>query len=163
MYLGNNTRPECAYAINACAQYSIDPKQPHGEAIRRICRYVKGTIEDGIIIDPATGPLSLDCHVDADFAGNWNLADSQDLNASRSRAGYLITLGNVPILWKSKRISEICLSTMESEYIALSMAMRSLIFLRGLLFETNQRFDLGLGEFLSTISTIFEDNRCLST
>ena len=39
------------------------------------------------------------------------------------------------------------------------MAMRSLIFLRGLLFETNQRFDLGLGEFLSTISTVFEDNR----
>ena len=159
MYLGNNTRPECAYAINACAQYCINPKVPHAEAIRRICRYLKGTSKEGIIIKPDAESFTLDCHTDADFAGNWNLEDSDDADASRSRAGYLITLGNVPVLWKSKRIQEICLSTMESEYIALSMSMRSLIYLRGLLFETNSRFDLGFGEALSTISTVFEDNR----
>ena len=137
MYLGNNTRPECSYAINACAQYSIEPKKPHAEAIRRICRYLKGTIEDGIIISPDSSSFTLDCHTDADFAGNWNIDDSDKIDSARSRAGYLITLGNVPVLWKSKRIQEICLSTMESEYIALSMSMRSLIHLRGLLFETN--------------------------
>ena len=48
---------------------------------------------------------------------------------------------------------------MDSKYIALSMSMRSLIHLRGLLFETNSRFDCGFGEMLSTISTVFEDNR----
>ena len=159
MYLGNNTRPECAYAINACAQYSISPKKPHADAVRRICRYLKGTANKGIIIKPDDDSFTLDCHCDADFAGNWNLEDSEDPHAAKSRAGYLITLGKVPVLWKSKRITEICLSTMESEYIALSMSMRSLIHLRGLLFETNSRFDLGFGDSLSTISTVFEDNR----
>ena len=71
----------------------------------------------------------------------------------------MITLGDVPVLWKSKRIQEICLSTMESEYISLSMSMRSLVYLRGLLFEINGIFDLGFKESLSTISTVFEDNR----
>ena len=120
---------------------------------------MKGTIEDGIIISPDSSSFTLDCHTDADFAGNWNIDDSDKIDSARSRAGYLITLGNVPVLWKSKRIQEICLSTMESEYIALSMSMRSLIHLRGLLFETNSQFDCGFGEMLSTISTVFEDNR----
>ena len=48
---------------------------------------------------------------------------------------------------------------MESKYIALSMSMHSLIHLSGLLFKTNTRFDCGFGDMLSTISTIFEDNR----
>ncbi|MCA1807605.1 MAG: Ty1/Copia family ribonuclease HI, partial [Actinobacteria bacterium] len=67
-------------------------------------------------------------------------------------------LGNTPVLWKSKRIQEICLSTMESEYISLSMAMRSLIYLRGLMFEIDEIFGLGVGNNISTISTVFEDN-----
>ena len=47
---------------------------------------------------------------------------------------------------------------MESEYISLSMAMRSLIYLRGLLFEIDKTFDLKVGSLISTMSTVFEDN-----
>ena len=43
MYLGNNTCPECAFAIDAWAQYSVNPKKTHAKAIRRIRRYLKGT------------------------------------------------------------------------------------------------------------------------
>ena len=119
---------------------------------------MKGTIEEGIIISPDSSSFTLNCHTNANFAGNWDIDDSDKINSACSRAGYLITLGNVPVLWKSKWIQEICLSTMESEYIALSMSMRSLHHLRGLLFETNSRFDCGFGDMLSTISTVFEDN-----
>ncbi len=76
MYLTNNTRPECAYAVNACAQYSVDPRVPHAEAVRRICRYLKGTVENGLLITPDTAQLSLNCMVDADYAGNWNLPEA---------------------------------------------------------------------------------------
>ena len=158
MYLTNNTRPECAYAVNVCAQYSIDPREPHAEAIRRICRYIKGSINEGLYIKPSGNQMSLDCKVDADYAGNWTLTEADDPKSVKSRAGYVITLGNIPVLWKSKRIQEICLSTMESEYISLSMAMRSLVYLRGLLFEIDSVFDLKLGDRISTMSTVFEDN-----
>eukprot|EP00977_Amphora_coffeiformis_P016089 scaffold4879_cov92-Amphora_coffeaeformis.AAC.1 len=134
MYLVNNTCPECAFSVNLCAQYSIAPKVPHAEAVRRICRYVKGTVDKGISSE----------------------ADSPE--TVKSRAGYIISLGNAPVLWKSKRIHELCLSVMESEYIALSMAMRLLVYLRGLMFEIDDIFDLGVGDSISTISTVFEDN-----
>lgn len=158
MYLVNNTRPECAFAVNSCAQYSINPKQPHAEAVRRICRYFKGTIDKGITIKPNSATIKLDCYVDADYAGHWTSTEADNPASVKSRAGYVINLGSVPVLWKSKRIQEICLSTMEAEYISLSMAMRSLIYLRGLMFEIDGIFGLGVGDSISTISTVFEDN-----
>lgn len=159
MYIVNNTRPDCAFAVNACAQYSINPKMPHGEAVRRICRYLKGTADKGLIVQPNKSKISLDCYVDADYAGHWTSSEANDPQTVKSRAGYIISIGSVPILWKSKRIQEICLSTMESEYISLSMAMRSLVFLRGLLFEIDAIFELGVGQSISTISSVFEDNQ----
>ena len=48
---------------------------------------------------------------------------------------------------------------MEAEYIALSTAMRKLIQLRAVLFEIDEHFKLGMSNKLSTISTVFEDNR----
>ena len=157
-YVGNNTHPECAYAINACARYCIDPRQAHGNALKRVGRYLCGVIDEGLIIDP-TGPFSLDCHVDADFAGNYHKDDSDDPTSVRSRTGFVITFGSVPVLWKSKIQTEIALSTMESEYIALSTSMRSLVHLRALLFEFDTSFKLTISDRLSTISTVFEDNR----
>jgi len=159
MYLGNNTRPECSYAINACAQYSVAPKHAHAEAVRRIVRYLKGTIDQGLVLAANSEQRALDCYVDADYAGNWNLPEGEDPDTVRSRCGYIISIGNFPVLWKSKRIQEICLSTMESEYVSLSMAMRSLVYLRGLMFEIDGIFDLGVGKQISHISTVWEDNQ----
>ena len=48
---------------------------------------------------------------------------------------------------------------MEAECIALSMSMRSLLHLRGMLFEIDSVFSLDLGSKLSSISSIYEDNR----
>ena len=158
MCLTNNTRPECACAVNTCAQCSIDPRQPHAEAVRRICRCIKGTLDKGLLINPSKDQWRLDCFVDADCAGNWNIPEAEDPNAVKSRGGHVVTLGKVPVLWKSKRIQEICLSTMESECISLSQAMRSLVYLRGLLFEIDGVFKLNLGDRISAISAVFEDN-----
>ena len=146
------------YAVNMCAQYSINPRVPHAEAVRRICRYIKGTLTEGLLINPSKDQWSLDCFTDADYAGNWNIPEAEDPDSVKSRGGHVISLGNVPILWKSKRIQEICLSSMESEYIALSQAMRSLVYLRGLLFELDGIFKLNIGDKISTISTVWEDN-----
>ncbi len=33
-YLGNNTRPDCSQAITSCARYCIDPREPHGNAVK---------------------------------------------------------------------------------------------------------------------------------
>ena len=73
-----------------------------------------------MIIEP-TEKLMMDMYADADFAGLWNGEDTNDSICTKSRSGILLTIGNVPLLWKSKLQTETALSTMESEYIALSL------------------------------------------
>jgi hypothetical protein len=71
--------------------------------------------------------MTVDCYVDADFAGLYGVEDSQDPISVKSRTGYVILIANCPLLWVSKLQSEIALSTLESEFIALSSSFRSLI------------------------------------
>ena len=77
----------------------------------------------------------MDCYVNADFAGLWGVESDQDPVSVKSCSGYLITFMNCPLLWVSKLQSQIALSTMESEYIALSQSMRDLIAVREVLKE----------------------------
>lgn len=69
----------------------------------------------------------IDCYPDADFAGLYGQEDSQDPHCARSRTGYVILAFGCPVLWKSKLQTEIALSTMEAEYVALSTACKDLI------------------------------------
>jgi hypothetical protein len=96
--------------------------------------------------------------VDADFAGLRNYESDQDPVCVKSRTGYVMMLGGCPIQWNSKLQTEIALSTTESEYIALSQAMRELIPLRRLLLEIVTAMELpGINNSIIK-STVFEDN-----
>ena len=74
--------------------------------------------------DLATG---IKCYIDADIASTWNTEDSADPSSVYLQTGYIITYADCPILWVSRLQTEIALSTMEAEYIALSQAMWDLI------------------------------------
>jgi hypothetical protein len=43
--------------------------------------------------------MKLDCYVDADYAGLWNVEDIQDPVGVKSRTGYVLTLGGCPLIW----------------------------------------------------------------
>jgi hypothetical protein len=86
------------------------------------------------------------------------MEDATDPRSARSRTGYLLTLGDVPILWKSKLQPQIALSTMEAEYIALSTAMRSLLHVKQILKTLAAALSIEMNEH-SNISTVWEDNR----
>ena len=108
---------------------------------------------------PDRSNMTLDCHVDADFSGDWDRQDPDDPNGVKSRTGFLLTFAGAPLLWKAVKQDHIALSTMESEYIALSTAMRSLVHVRALMADICDKFKLNYGDRISTISTVFEDNR----
>jgi hypothetical protein len=157
-YLSTSTCPDIAFSVHQCARFSVAPKRLHEIAVRRIVRYLKGTKDQGYILQPSSTHHNLDCYVDADFAGLWSSANSQDPISVKSRTGYIITFASCPVLWSSKMQSEIALSTTEAEYIALSQATRDLIPMRALLLEFSQATKLIVGNTI-THSTIFEDNR----
>ena len=74
-----------------------------------------------------------------------------------SRTGYVIFYADCPVVYISKLQTEIALSTAESEYIALSQAMRDVIPLIQLLTEINCLWPV-MNPEPKIRCTIFEDN-----
>jgi hypothetical protein len=99
----------------------------------------------------------MDLYVDADFAGLWNSEKPDDSMSVKSRTGYIITIGGTPVIWSSKLQTEIALSTCESEYIALSTAMRALLPLRALFHSLTESMDIKRDE-MAKVCAVWEDN-----
>ena len=135
MYLTANTRPDIAYAIHQAARLSHAPRHSHAIAVRRFLRYLQKTKTMGLLLKP-TNTQRVDCyHVDADFAGLFAVENNQDPISVKSRPGYVVLYKESPLLRVSKMQTQIALSTMEAEYVALSQAMRNLIPIREILKE----------------------------
>jgi hypothetical protein len=74
-------------ATHQCARFNANPKLCHERAVMRICKYLLGTMEKGIIHRPES-IKGLECHVDADFAGGWTIGESSIV---LSRTGFVIS------------------------------------------------------------------------
>ena len=157
LYLCGHSRPDIAFAVHQCARYSFQPKRSHELALIRIGRYLKGTPGDGLILKPSED-LRLDCYPDADFAGLWGHEHPQDPHCVRSRTGFLINLSGCPVVWSSKLQSEIALSTMEAEYVALSTSCRSLFPVADLLREIGLCLNLPVDPASRLHIEVHEDN-----
>ena len=157
LYLSTNTRPDITFAVSQVARFSHNPKKSHASAIKTIVRYLQKTHDKGMIVKP-TGDLTIDCYVDADFAGLHRRDPDFSPSSAKSRTGYVITLGGCPILWKSHLQSEISLSTLEAEYSALSSAMRTVLPLRSILIELIGGLDLPNTLKANVKCQVFEDN-----
>jgi len=157
LYLASNSRPDISFAVHQCARFTHNPKASHEQGILRICRYLQGTKDEGIVFCP-TKECAVDCYVDADFAGLWGHEDDQDPVCVKSRTGYVVTVANCPLVWVSKLQSEVSLSTLESEYIALSQSMRCVIPLKTLVKEVYSALGLSKTMEWRSRSTFYEDN-----
>jgi hypothetical protein len=179
LYRAANTRSHISYAVHQAARHTHAPRGSHAVAVKRILRYLKGTKDKGLYFKPDSTDL-VDCYVDADFAGLFSVEDGQAPVSVKSRTGYVIMYSGVPVLWVSKMQTQIALSTMEAEYIALSQSMRDLIPIQEMLKDI-KRFmimeegytpkcttqskafkEVEVGEDIIPPSLVYEDNEaCL--
>ncbi len=126
-------------ATHQTTHFSNQPMLLHEKLIVRIGRYLLDTCKRGIIYKPDV-KKGLECHVDADFAGGWLQADTENAENVLLRTGYVIMYADCPILWVSWLQTKIALSTAEAEYIALSQSCQDVIPLITLLQEINNVF-----------------------
>ena len=161
-HLQAHSRPDITMAVSQCARFVHSPKRSHEEALRRIGQYLKKTEDEGLILRPSDH-FEIDCYVDADFAGLWGYENPIDPSVAKSRTGFVICISNCPVIWTSKLQTSIALSTMESEYNALSTAMRDLIPFRNVALAVAKVVGVD-EEVLTTFrSTVHEDNAgCLT-
>nr|XP_027192676.1 uncharacterized protein LOC113787738 [Cicer arietinum] len=107
-------RPEMSFSINKVCQFLAQPLEDHWKAVKRIMRYLSGTLHHGLLIQPAPvhQPLSLIGFFDADWA-----ADPDD---RMSTSGACVYLGPNLMSWWSKKQPLVARSTSEVEYKSLA-------------------------------------------
>jgi len=121
MYPAVTTHPNLTHAVQHLSQFSIRPSPEHMSALKRVFRYLHGTITLGI-----TFRGTRDLHMYSD--SNW----ASDTVDRCSITGYISYFGSAPISWSSRKQPTVALSTMEAEYMALSKATCKAIWLRKL-------------------------------
>ena len=96
MYASMISRPDISFAVNDVARWSKCPRKSHWIAIKRIFRYLKGTINWGILYHGKDREgLVIQGFNDADFAN--------DVKDRISRTGYVFMLNHGAIAWASKK------------------------------------------------------------
>ncbi|GKB52274.1 retrovirus-related pol polyprotein from transposon TNT 1-94, partial [Tanacetum coccineum] len=109
MYL-TASRPDLTFAVCMCARYQAKPTKKHLHAVKRIFKYLRGSINRGIWYTNDSS-IALTAYADADHAG------CQDTR--QSTFGCMQLLGDRLVSWSSKRHKSAAISSTEAEYIAL--------------------------------------------
>ncbi|KAH9705479.1 hypothetical protein KPL70_011888 [Citrus sinensis] len=102
------SRPDIMFSVCLCARFQC-PKESHLLAVKRIFRYLSGTIDIGLWYPRGTH-IDLTCYWDADFAGY--KVDR------KSTSGTCYILGHSLVSWFSKKQNSVALSTTDAKYIA---------------------------------------------
>lgn len=142
LYITVNTRPA---AISIVSWKVSCPTQQDWTELKRIVRYLKGTVELKLRLSKHDDHSALVGFADADWAEN-----RED---RKSNSGFIFKFNGGTISWTCRKQTCVSLSTAEAEFVALSEASQEALWLKRLLTD--------LGENLPNV-TMNEDNQsCL--
>ena len=129
MYLACNTRPDLCHSVSMLARFMSQPTDLHWQALKRILRYLKGSVDRCITYATTSkqGVPSVVTFSDADFAA--------DKDKRRSTTGTVVTINGRAILWMSKLQSIVATSAAEAEFIAAVAATKESLSVRKMLSE----------------------------
>ncbi|GAA0181528.1 transmembrane signal receptor [Lithospermum erythrorhizon] len=119
------TRPDITFDVNLASQFMHKPTQAHLQGIKRILRYLAGTINHGLLLHKVYN-YSLSVYSDSDWAG---------CQTRRSTTGFYIYLGSNIISWSSKKQQTVARSSTKAEYRALASAASKTTWIQQLLGE----------------------------
>ena len=122
------TRPEISVHVNLLGRHAQKPTTVHLQSAYRVLSYLISTQSEGLKLRK---PLHLDVkiYVDASYGGP----------KARSQSGTLITLGEQPVGWYSRRQDVVAISVTEAEYIAGCEGAKDAAWMEQFLAELNIR------------------------
>ncbi|XP_060190898.1 uncharacterized mitochondrial protein AtMg00810-like [Lycium barbarum] len=120
------TRPDISYDAQQVCLHMPDPRDDHMHALKRIVRYIQGTLDHGLHLYPSS-VTDLVSYTDADWGG---CSDTR-----RSTSGYCVFLGDNLISWSSKQQPTLSRSSAEAEYRGVASVFSESCWIRNLLLE----------------------------
>jgi hypothetical protein len=123
MYL-TKTRLDICFAVHTLSQYMVEPRGVHLIAAKHVMRYLKGTIDYGLI-------YVTDCEIIVFGYTDSYWADS--VADRKSTSGCCFSLGSTMFSCFSRKQTSVVLSTAEVEYITTCLASSEAVWLRKLL------------------------------
>ena len=115
------SRLDVMQVVGQVARFQDAPKETHVIAVKRIFRYLKGTLDFGLWY-PKGNDLTLIAYSDADWAGC--------VDDRKSTSGTAFFLGGCLVSWSSKKQSSVSLSTAEAEYIATAACCTHILWMK---------------------------------
>ncbi|KAM0853640.1 hypothetical protein ACQ4PT_050938 [Festuca glaucescens] len=120
-----HTRPDLAFSVGYVSRFMERPTTEHLQAVKRIIRYIAGTLDHGLHYPRCPGAAHFVGYSDSDHAG--------DIDTSKSTSGILVFLGKCLVSWQSIKQQVVAMSSCEAEYIAASTACTQALWLARLL------------------------------
>lgn len=146
LYISVNTRPDIAAAVAILAQRTCRPRQEDWNELKRVLRYLKGTVKMKLALAGNNKTSMLFGYADA----NW----AEDKSDRKSNSGFVFIYNGGIISWMCRKQTCVALSSTEAEFVALSEACQEAIWIRKVLLDLNQA--------VKSPTLIYEDNQsCL--
>jgi len=144
LYL-TQTRPDIMNVVGLVARFQADPRESHVMAIKKIFRYLKGTVEYGLWY-PRDHDFSLHAYTNADW--------TRDVDDRKSTSGGALFLGKRLVSWLSKKQEVISLSTVEEEYITAVGSCTQVLWMKQMLRDIRAEYEEPITIFCDNSSVI---------
>nr|GEY48519.1 ribonuclease H-like domain-containing protein [Tanacetum cinerariifolium] len=140
------TRPDISYAVQQICLYMHDPRDPHFHALKRILRYVPGTIDHGLQLH-VSSTSQLTAFTDADWAGC--------PVTRRSASRYYVFLGDNILSWSAKRQVTLSRSSVEVEYHDIANVVAEAAWIRNLFLELHAPLTTDTLVYYDNVSAVY--------
>lgn len=145
LYISTNTRPDVSAAVGILAQRVSKPRELDYTEALRIIKYLVATKDEKLKMF-SKNESKLLAFSDSDWA--------QDPVTRKSISGIICKVFGAPVSWSSRKQDVVSTSTTESEFYAISEAIKEILWLKNLLSDFNVQTDPTTDIFCDNQSTI---------
>jgi hypothetical protein len=142
-----HTRPDLSFSVGMASRFMEKPTAKHLNVVKQILRYLKGTLNYGLVYTQERKKELLVGYSDSDVGG--------DVVGRRSTGGMAFYLNDSLVTWNSHKEKTVALSSCEAEFMAATAAAKQALWLRNLLGELT-------GNQLKAVTLMVDNNSAIA-
>nr|GEY04963.1 ribonuclease H-like domain-containing protein [Tanacetum cinerariifolium] len=140
------THSDLSYVVQQVCLYMHDPRDPYFTTLKRILRYVRGTLDYGLQLH-VSSTTQISAYTDADWAGC--------PVTRRSIFGFCVFLGDNILSWSAKRQVTLSRSSAEAEYRGVANVVAKTAWIYNLLCELHTPLFTATLVYCDNVSAVY--------